>query len=404
MILDSLIRKVIREEFNRERTLYAFDLDDTLITTKSLVLVHTPKGIKKLTPAQFALYSSAPDERLDFSEFKYIKDPELIRSNVRLFLDALSKSSHLSKTIILTARTPDVVDDIQALLNSKNLPEVEIYAVGSSDPNEKAKVIQNFINEGFTQIRFYDDSPYNVAAVNKLKTVNPDVDIKAKLVVNALHEESKGLWHNIRAKRARGEKPSHPNSKAFKSAVKAGKEILKKQSNEITKFDVYSVDQYADTKFNPTDIVLTSNHFFDRVKDTRNEKPISTAELIGFFKRLSKNRRKFIDFLNTYKEIVAHDNRTDLNIPFIKQANQVIAKTIMRKPDFKSSNPVLTFEDESKPGEALPEKDADPKELAIGIEAEMKEHDKTKEEAKLIALQHLKEDEKYYSKLKKIGL
>ena len=39
--------------------------------------------------------------------------------------------------------------------------------------------------------------------------------------------KNKGLWHNIRAKRARGEKPSHPNSKAFKSAVKAAKEINK---------------------------------------------------------------------------------------------------------------------------------------------------------------------------------
>ena len=40
-------------------------------------------------------------------------------------------------------------------------------------------------------------------------------------------QEKPGLWANIRAKRARGEKPSHPNSKAFKDAVKAGKEINK---------------------------------------------------------------------------------------------------------------------------------------------------------------------------------
>lgn len=48
-----------------------------------------------------------------------------------------------------------------------------------------------------------------------------------ELVKEVLNEESKGLWHNIRAKRERGEKPSHPNSKAFKDAVKAGKEVLK---------------------------------------------------------------------------------------------------------------------------------------------------------------------------------
>ena len=47
------------------------------------------------------------------------------------------------------------------------------------------------------------------------------------LLREVLAEEKPGLWANIRAKRARGEKPSHPNSKAFKDAVKAGKEINK---------------------------------------------------------------------------------------------------------------------------------------------------------------------------------
>ena len=38
-------------------------------------------------------------------------------------------------------------------------------------------------------------------------------------------KEGDGLWDNIRAKRARGEKPSRKGSKAYKSAVKAGKRI-----------------------------------------------------------------------------------------------------------------------------------------------------------------------------------
>ena len=36
-----------------------------------------------------------------------------------------------------------------------------------------------------------------------------------------------GLWENIRAKRARGEAPARKGSKAYKSAVKAGKAITK---------------------------------------------------------------------------------------------------------------------------------------------------------------------------------
>ena len=41
----------------------------------------------------------------------------------------------------------------------------------------------------------------------------------------ALSEESKGLWHNIRAKRARGEKPAKKGSKAYNKAVAAAKKI-----------------------------------------------------------------------------------------------------------------------------------------------------------------------------------
>jgi hypothetical protein len=40
-----------------------------------------------------------------------------------------------------------------------------------------------------------------------------------------MNEESKGLWANIRAKRARGEKPAPKGSKAYNKAVAAAKKI-----------------------------------------------------------------------------------------------------------------------------------------------------------------------------------
>lgn len=54
-------------------------------------------------------------------------------------------------------------------------------------------------------------------------------DYNALIQGQEVEEGKPGLWDNIRAKRARGEKPSHGNSKAFKDAVKAGKEINKKK-------------------------------------------------------------------------------------------------------------------------------------------------------------------------------
>jgi hypothetical protein len=52
-----------------------------------------------------------------------------------------------------------------------------------------------------------------------------------------LNEEKPGLWANIRAKKARGEKPAHGNSDAHKDAVKAGKKINNEESVNEAKSD-----------------------------------------------------------------------------------------------------------------------------------------------------------------------
>jgi putative sterol carrier protein len=108
--------------------------------------------------------------------------------------------------------------------------------------------------------------------------------------------------------------------------------------NEIPMGDLKKIDTFADKKLNPVDVVLTDKHFFDRLNDPRNNKEISSAELIGFFKRLAKKKKTFLDFLDKYNQVVASDDRTNINIPFMKQANKVIAKTVMRKKDFKTQN------------------------------------------------------------------
>lgn len=114
--------------------------------------------------------------------------------------------------------------------------------------------------------------------------------------------------------------------------------------NEIPMGDLVQIDKYADKQLDPVDVVLTDKHFFDRLTDPRNEKDISQAELIRFFKQLSKRKNEFLEVLEKYKEIVVTDDKTNINIPFIKQANKAIAKTIMRKPGFKTPSPHLKFE------------------------------------------------------------
>ena len=111
--------------------------------------------------------------------------------------------------------------------------------------------------------------------------------------------------------------------------------------NEIPMGDLQKIDTFADKKLNPVDVVLTDKHFFDRLNDPRNGKEISNAELIGFFKRLARHKKEFVEFLEKYNSVVAVDDRTNINIPFMKQANKAIAKTVMRKKDFKTPDKKL---------------------------------------------------------------
>jgi hypothetical protein len=111
--------------------------------------------------------------------------------------------------------------------------------------------------------------------------------------------------------------------------------------NEIPMGDLQKIDTFADKQLNPLDIVLTGRHFFDRLNDPRHGKEISNAELVRFFKRLSKKKKEFVEFLQTYNSVVATDDKTNINIPFMKQSNKAIAKTIMRKKDFKTPDKKL---------------------------------------------------------------
>jgi len=133
--------------------------------------------------------------------------------------------------------------------------------------------------------------------------------------------------------------PDDIDQQDFVKAISAG------TIEEMSKSALDSVEKVADEQLDPLDVEFTS-HFFDRVNDPRNEPPITSEELEEFFKRLSRKKGQLISFLKKYQEIVATDNKTNINIPLVNQANQAIAKTIMRKKNFQTSNPKINLEED----------------------------------------------------------
>ena len=120
---------------------------------------------------------------------------------------------------------------------------------------------------------------------------------------------------------------------------KTRKEVYKQLDRDdlLEKVNLKRVEDFADDKMNPVDVTFTK-HFFDRLTRMEHDKEITDAELIGFFKRLAKKKKEFEKFMNQYDEFVVKDDRTDINIPFKSKVDQIIAKTIMRKDDFKTSD------------------------------------------------------------------
>ena len=102
---------------------------------------------------------------------------------------------------------------------------------------------------------------------------------------------------------------------------------------------------------------LQTRHFKKRVDDTRNTKPISSAELIGVFKRAAKKwkSKNFTDtILNTIDPItgnkdnqaVIYDKQTDINVAAVlnttrSKTPEFVVKTILRKKEFSTRSPRL---------------------------------------------------------------
>ena len=193
----------------------------------------------------------------------------------------------------------------------------------------------------------FKNKPIVVKSIDKNEKGDITINGKPLLKFRLMKEGNDQLEMMKLLSKAMKVMPGSPKQKKIKQElnklrIKNGLEpIPEGLMNEIPMDDLQKIDTFADKKLNPVDVVITDKHFFDRLNDPRNGKEITSAELIGFFKRLSKHKKEFVDFLNKYNSVVAVDDRTNINIPFMKQANKAIAKTVMRKKDFKTPNQKL---------------------------------------------------------------
>lgn len=119
---------------------------------------------------------------------------------------------------------------------------------------------------------------------------------------------------------------------------------------EVTDQQLRDLDKFADkllAKFK-IDVAFT-RHFKERMSDARNDPCIVVTELQRLFKKIKQDKGEHIKSLEHDTEAVIKDLQRHLNIPAVINFKddgeiEVRMKTIMRKPNFKSSDPAVVYE------------------------------------------------------------
>lgn len=113
--------------------------------------------------------------------------------------------------------------------------------------------------------------------------------------------------------------------------------------------NINQIEAFADRVFAKVGIdVNFTRHFIDRLR-TRDAM-ITSAELTRLFKQEAKRWGKPIAQMGPEAQGVMKDLKTDVNVPFVLQwddTNQeldLIAKTVMKKPNFHTPNKVFAIE------------------------------------------------------------
>ena len=186
------------------------------------------------------------------------------------------------------------------------------------------------------------------AEYKKFQSSPERIKYRAELVK---YNREKGTYGN-----GDGKDASHKNGKIVgfekegKNRGRAEASRLKGSTRikeDVSKGELDQVEKYADKLFAAVGIdVEFTRHFLDRVNDERNKKPINTAELIRLFRLTYKKYGKKIPKMGPDAQAVIHDMETDINMPFVLNVDRsgmldLVAKTVMRKKDFKTPNPKL---------------------------------------------------------------
>jgi len=168
-----------------------FDVDDTLIVTKSKIKVFNPKtGYEiDLTPQEFNTFKTKPRDKFDFSDFRdleILKAGKIIEWVFNILKRTIAKGTAVG---IITARDDSKLIYDFLMHNGVDVNPDFIFAINDpklkfkgSTAEKKKAAFMKFVDMGFKNFQFFDDDRENIKIANSLNKELPKVKMKATLI------------------------------------------------------------------------------------------------------------------------------------------------------------------------------------------------------------------------------
>jgi hypothetical protein len=173
----------------KKNKLVIFDLDDTLVKTDAKTKIVDPKTgkvIRELTPEEFNKFKKTRKHIINYDDFE---SPEILRQG-KIIKSVFSKLVRYYKNsvpvAILTARSSkDLVRNF-FLENGIDIHPSLVVAVHDpscpyegSIPERKQQAIEDFVEDGYTDLIFFDDDEDNLRLAKEVET---HIDCKIKII------------------------------------------------------------------------------------------------------------------------------------------------------------------------------------------------------------------------------
>ena len=170
-----------------QKKLAAYDFDNTLATTNSKTVVHHADGSSsEFDASQWPNYEEQPGDKVDYSQFDRLVDPEKIPQMWSRFEKDVADVN--TDVVIVTARQHEAAPEIAKFLQNNGVDTgVRIRTLSSGKPVAKARYMKNkILKGGYDFVEFFDDHEGNTDIVHQL---NDDPDIEAEVMTHTVPPE-----------------------------------------------------------------------------------------------------------------------------------------------------------------------------------------------------------------------